>query len=247
MNVTISTGLLLVLLASYTYAQPVLRENQFEGYVISEDSARTEVIIEVEDHTYPWAYQQDVMFFDKSKVTGTRVKREEKKFCLPGEYIEYGFNGRRFVAIQYYVASKGEDNAIKSAIGKFKSEKNTDFFAEVVREGRVSLLKFHIPPVISDEDYDDPKIMEDFIKESADGYDILVRSDILGPKAIQDADFEKYFEGCAFVLKKYDEGRYTIKPSKGLKGLLASNALSGQKLLQAAERVLGDYDQRCNK
>jgi hypothetical protein len=228
-------------------AQTKLRENQYEGYVILEDSSRMEVIIEVEDNTYPWAYQQDILFFDTSKATGVRVKREEKKYCLPGEYIEYGFNGRRFVAIQYYVKSKGEDNAITTAIGKFKNEKNTDFFAEVMREGQVSLLKFYIPPVISDEDYDDPTIIQDYIKDSENSYDILLLKGDMPAKPIQDADFDSYFKGCAFVLKKYEEGRYTLKPSKGLKGLLSSNALSGQKLMQAAERIVNDFDQRCGK
>jgi hypothetical protein len=247
MNRILTVLLCIVVFLCETNAQLKLRDNQFEGYVISEDSTRTEVIIEVEDSRYPWAFQQEILFFDKSKATGVRLKREEKKYCLPGEYIEYGFNGRRFLAIQYYVKSKGEDNAIASAIGKFKSDKNTDFFAEVVREGQVALLKFYIPPFISDEDYEDPSIIEGYIKDSENGYDILLKKFDTPAKSIQDADFEDYFKGCAFVLKKYDEGRYTIKPSKGLKGLLSSNSLFGQKLMQAAERIVNDFDQRCGK
>ena len=122
-------------ISNQVIGQKSLKPNQFEGYTISVDGIRKECIIEVEDHTFPWAFQENVRVFDKSLLGGTRIKREQKTVITAGEIIEYGYAGKRFVHVSYYVKGEKEDNKLKSAFGKFKDEKNTEFFAEVIKEG----------------------------------------------------------------------------------------------------------------
>ncbi|MBC7884702.1 MAG: hypothetical protein H7X99_04465, partial [Saprospiraceae bacterium] len=148
------------------FAQKSLKPNQFEGYIISSDSVRKEVIIEIENNNFPWSFQENVKFFDKSLLSNSRIKREDKKVCLPGEYIEYGYAGKKYVYVNYYVKSKEEDNILKSTYGKIKGDKNTDFFAEVFKDGKLFLMKFYLPPVISDEDYEDDAKLQQYVDES---------------------------------------------------------------------------------
>ncbi|MGA1173672.1 MAG: MBL fold metallo-hydrolase, partial [Ilumatobacteraceae bacterium] len=58
---------------------------------------------------------------------------------------------------------------------------------------------------------DDAEIIEDYIKDAENGYDVLLKKHGLPAKSIQDADFDDYFKGCAFVLKKYKD--FPIKNS----------------------------------
>ena len=88
------------------------------------DGTRKEGIIEVEDHTFPWAFQENIRTFDKSLLGNSRIKREQKTLITAGDIIEYGFAGKRFVHVSYYVKGDKEDNKLKSAFGKFKDEKN---------------------------------------------------------------------------------------------------------------------------
>ncbi|MBK7634073.1 MAG: hypothetical protein IPJ13_07055 [Saprospiraceae bacterium] len=123
---------------------------------------------------------------------------------IPGEIIEYGFENKRFMHVSYYVKGKGED-ILKATAEKFKGDKNTDYFAEIVHDGKIKLLRFYIPPVIADEDYDDKSIMEKYIQNARDGYDILISREGLGTKAIQEINVKSFFEDCPFILNKFEK------------------------------------------
>lgn len=243
------SSLLLILLHTQAICQGKSRTNQFEGYIITADSLRKEVAIEVEDIKQPWSFQQEVRYFDKALLQGGRVKREQKKECLPGEVIEYGFQDRKFVHVQYYIKGADEDNKFKETFGKFKGEKNIDFFAEVLRSDAVSVAKFHIPPVIADDDYDSDEKMESHIKTCTEQYDLLVFRKGVKPISISDVSFKEFFADCPFVLKKYDEERYKLKPVKGIKAGIKSvfspDKLMGIKLMTAVDGILADYDTKC--
>jgi hypothetical protein len=246
---------LLILLGILSFAlqgicQKKGKDNQFLGYIITADSVRQEVAIEVEDIRQPWSFQQDVKYFDKSLLTGARVKRELKKDCIPGEIIAYGFENRQFIYVQYYIKGTDEDNRIKEAFGKFKGEKNVDFFAEVIQEGTISAARFHIPPVIGEEDYDQAETMQAHIDKSAAEFDILVYRKGFSPVSVSDISFKEFFADCPLILRKYEEKRYKIQPVKGIKANIVSifnpDKLLGDKLQIAVKPILRDYE-TCSK
>lgn len=242
-----SIFLIFCLSISLASAQKTNTENRFEGYIIYADGSRKEGIIEVEDSTFPWAFQENIKIFDKSLLSAGRVKREQKTNCIPGEIIEYGFMGRRFIQVSYYVKGPEEDNIIKSSFGKFKGEKNTDFFAEIYKPGKVSLLKFFIPPTLTDEDYDDADVMNKHVEQSKTSFDILITKQGEKPKSIDDISIKGFFKDCAFVVDRYNNGKYKIKPGKSLKAMFKSEKLPGDKLEEAAIDILSDYETHCSK
>ncbi len=238
--------LTLIFCTKHIEAQTKLRDNQFEGYIITADGTRSEVAIEIEDHTLPWTFQDDVKYYDRSLLTGARVKRELKKNMIAGEIIEYGFADKRFIHINYFVKGKGDD-VLKSTMDKLKGEKNTDFFAEVIKEGNIQLLKFYWPPVISDDDYDDDATVNKITTEAKQNFDILIARSGHKPKAIQEINYKTFFEDCAFVINKFENKRYKFTPTSGLKKLLKSDSLSGAKLESASMAIYDDYIQKCDK
>lgn len=233
------------------YSQNKIRDNQFSGYIITADSAKKDVAIEVEDSKQPWSFQQDVRYFDKGLLNGSRVKRELKKECVPGEVIEYGFQNRRFVHVRYYIKGADEDNRLKEAIGKFKDEKNIDFFAEVTQEGEVSAARFHIPPIIGEDDIDQADVMQEHIDKCREEFDILIFRKGFSPVSISDVSFEKFFFDCPVVVKKYEEKRYKIQPAKGIRDRVVSifnpEKLMGDKLQIAVNTIMRDYQNLCKK
>ncbi len=227
------------------FAQSHLKDNQKLGYIIDHEGNKTEVVIEVEDASFPWAFQYDLKYFDPSLLDGTRVKRELKKELYAEEFVEYGFDDRRFLAVNYYIKDKGED-IFQSTLGKIKGDKNTAYFAEIVHSGPIQLLRFYFPPQPDDEEdmYDEAKLKE-FIKASASNYDILIYKQGQEIKPIQEINVKTYFTDCPFVLKKFDENRYKLKPKSGLKKVLGGDGLSGLKLENASMTVIRDYENKC--
>ena len=233
-----------ILATNISFSQAKLRDNQKTGYIILSDGSKNEVAIEVDDAAQPWTFQSGIRYYDKALLTGTRIKREQKKDVVPGEVVEYGFENRRFLYVNYYVKGKGED-ALKATAERFKGDKNTDFFAEIIHEGKVQLLKFYLPPDISDDDYDDDAIIQKYIKDAEEGYDILIKREGVSSKAIQEINVKTFFEDCPFVLNKFEKDLYKIKPVSGLKKLIAKDGLSGIQLENASLKVVKDYDDRC--
>lgn len=231
---------------SFALCQKTLRDNQFEGYIIAFDGTRSEVAIEIEDASQPWTFQDGVKYYDKGLLTGARVKRELKKDLIAGEIIEYGFGQRRFVHVNYLVKGKGDD-ILKTSMDKIKGEKNTDYFAEIIKDGTIQLLKFYQPPVISDEDYDDAALVTKLTTESKETFDILISREGIKAKSIQEINYKTYFEDCPFVLNKFENKRYKINPTSGLKKLLKSDGISGVKLEAAAIAIIDDYNLKCLK
>ncbi|MBK9735372.1 MAG: hypothetical protein IPO92_10540 [Saprospiraceae bacterium] len=213
-HINIALFLLFVISAS---GQKALKPNQFEGYTISFDGVRTDGIIEIADINQPWDFQEKVKFFDKSLLAHSRIKREDKIVVTPGEIVEYGINGKRYVHVHYYVKSKGEDNIFKSTLGKIKDEKITDFFAEVYKDGKISWMKFYLPPTISEEDEDSEETMKEYIETSLATYEILVSKEGEKPKSLEDINVGDFFSDCELIGKKYSEGKYKMKPNKSIK------------------------------
>ncbi len=233
-------------LTSALVGQTKLRDNQLEGYIITADGTKSEVAIEIEDVNLPWTFQDDVKYYDRALLTGARVKRELKKSLIAGEIIEYGFANRRFVHVYYHVKGKGDD-VLKSTMDKIKGEKNMDFFAEIIKDGKIQLLKFYQPPVITDEDYDDDELIKKITTEAKENFDILIARDGQKAKPIQEISYKTFFEDCPFVVNKFENKRYKFTPTSGIKKLLKSDGLSGAKLESAANLVVDDYMTKCAK
>jgi len=231
---------------SPVFCQKTLRDNQFEGYIIAIDSTRSEVAIEIEDASQPWTFQDGVKYYDRGLLTGARVKRELKKDLIAGEILEYGFGQRRFTHVNYLVKGKGDD-VLKTTMDKIKGEKNTDYFAEIIKDGKIQLLKFYQPPVISDEEYDDAELVAKLTTESKETFDILIAREGLKAKSIQEINYKTYFEDCPFVLNKFENKRYKINPTSGIKKFLKSDGISGMKLEAAAITIVDDYNLKCLK
>lgn len=225
-------------------SQVKLKENQKEGYIISADGTRTEVAIEVEDPTQPWTFQSDVRYYDRALLTGARIKRELKNIAYPGEIIEYGFENRRFLHVNYYVKGKDED-VFTSTVEKIKGDKATDYFAEVIHDGKIQLLRFYVPPVIVEGDYENEEVMSAYTKESEAGYDIIIKKDGVGTKAIQEMNVKVFFEDCPIILNRFEKNLYKIKPKSGIKKLLSDDTIYGIKLENAAMTVIRDYENKC--
>ncbi len=229
-----------------SFSQKTLKDNQKEGYIIMADGSRSEVAIEVEDATQPWTYQEGIKYYDRALLTGGRVKRELKKSLVAGEIIEYGFGDRRFIYVNYHVKNKGDD-VIKSTVEKIKGDKNSDFFAEIITDGKIRLLKFYQPPVITDADYDDEALIKKITDEAKETYDILISREGIVAKSIQEINYKTFFEDCPAVVKKFDDKRYKIQPVSGIKKLLKSEGLTGPKLELAAKTIVDDYTLKCGK
>jgi len=220
-------------------------DNRFEGYVVYSDGTRKDQVIEVEDPALPWTFQYDVRTFDKALLAAGKIKKEQKKALDPIKVKEYGFGNRKFVAVSYYIKGDGEDNILKSAYGKFKGDKNTDFFAEVIRDGKVKMLKFYIPPIITDEDYEDDKVVAEKENKAKSTFDILLVRDGFKPESIDGVSFKTFFSDCDAVVKKYEANKYRVKPGKSLKSMFKGDKLPGARLEEAALQVLADYDASC--
>lgn len=229
------------------FAQIKLKANQMEGYVISSESSRKEVIIEVEDINFPWAFQQNVKYYDKSLLAGGRVKREDKKLCVPGVIVEFGTQKRKFIFVNHSAKVSSNKNKLNAAISKFKEDENTDFFSEVIHDGKIQLLKFYNIPEISDADYDNEAIIQTCINDSNEKFDILLAKKGFSPKSVSDLNFNKFFDECPAVLNKFEHGEYVIKPSKGLKAFFGKEGLSGLKLEMAVNEIIQDYEENCGK
>lgn len=223
-------------------AQPVLRDNQFEGYIIDSNGEKSEVIIEVEDITQPWTFQQDIMYFDKSLATGSRVKREFKKHALAGDIIEYGIPNRKFIYVNYYIKEEDENNIFATKLNKFKDEKVTDFFAEVIDDRSIKVLKFYWP--IQEEDENEVPVST---TEQEIIFDILLEREGHKAQSINDISFKEFFSDCTFVFNKYKDEKYRIKPRKGLGKITRSSDLMGSKLEAATERIIQDYYTKCSQ
>lgn len=232
-----------VLFSIFGYSQPLLKGNQMVGYIISADGTKSEVGLEIEDETLPWTFQHDVRYFDKSLLTGKRIKRELKTVAIPGEIVEYGFGDRRFKAVTYNLSSK-EGDILQSTLESIKGEAIKGFFAEVIHEGPITLMKFYLPPNIEDDE--DPDALKSYVSTVSKSYDILIQRGNLTAKPIQNINVNSYFEDCPFVLQKFKEKKYPFNPSSGLKKLLSKSELSGIKLENAAKKVLQDFDTKCN-
>lgn len=228
------------------FSQDAMRSNQMDGYIISADGTRTEVGLEIEDEELPWTFQTDVRYFDRSLLTGDRVRKEHKTVAEPGEVVEYGFDGRRFIAVIYNTYAQG-GNIFKNTLESIKGDGDEGYFAEVVTEGDIQLLRFYLPPEIDDEDYDSPRAMERYIKDAIKTYDILIYKDGLPIKPVQSIKIKTYFGDCDFVMKKFKDKRYKINPSTGFKKVFSGDDLSGTRLENAAKKVAEDYQSKCGK
>ncbi len=239
------TFLLLVLISNHTHGQIKLRPNQYEGYILMADSRKKDIIIEVEDAGLPWTFQEKVKYFDKSLATGVRIKRENKKDIIPGEVVEYGFGARKFIYVNHHVKDKKDKNIVSSAFSKFKDEKNSDFFIEVIKDDKIQVLIFYVAPKISDEDYENDDIMDKYKKTSEATFDILLSKKDTKPTSVSDINFKSFFADCLFVVKKFEDGKYEIKPSKGLNVFFTKGGLGGSELLSAVNFILKDYADNC--
>lgn len=107
------------------------------------------------------------------------------------------------------------------------------------------MLKFYIPPVITDEDYEDDKVVAEKENKAKGTFDILLVRDDFKPESIDGVSFKTFFSDCDVVGKKYEDGKYRMKPGKSLKAMFKGDKLPGIKLEEAALHVMADYDTSC--
>lgn len=231
------------------FSQTALKENQFEGYIIKKNGDRMEGIVEIDNINHPWSFQETIKFFDKALLNGEKVKKSDKLECKPGDVIEYGIGEKRFVLVSYTNTNQAGGNALTAGLGALKSATQTKHFAEVYREGKVSLYRFYNSPpeayvTVGDEQ---ARQMDDFIKDCKTNYDILIEKGEEKAKSFDDISIKKFFKDCEFVVNKYKDEKYTKKPVKGLKSMIKSALLRGEPLAAAAMEMIVDYEANCAK
>jgi len=230
-------------------AQSELKENQFEGYVIKADGKRMDGIVEIKNISHPWSFQETVLFFDKSLLDNEKVKKKEKTECRPGEYVEYGFQDRRYALVSYTNLNQASGGTTTTAMSVMKGATQTKFFAEVFREGKVSLYRFYNSPPdfwVTTGDAQAQE-MQTFIRDCKENFDILIEKEGEKAKAFGGISVKKFFKDCDFVVQKYEDKKYTKKPVKGLKSAFASENLRGDALANAAMEMITDYEAECAK
>lgn len=238
---------LFVLVNEVSFSQQNLKDNQFEGYVIMKNGDRKEGIIEVKNINHPWSFQETIKFFDKEMLNKEKVKKSDKSEIKPGEAVEYGFAGKRFALVSYTNNNQAEGNALTTGLGALKSATQTKHFAEVYREGKISLYRFYSSPpdfYVTSGDAE-AKNMAAFIEECKTTFDILIEKGEEKAKAFDDINIKKFFKDCEFVVKKYEDKKYTKQPVKGLKSMIKSALLRGEALAAAALEMIVDYEANC--
>lgn len=231
------------------FSQESLKANQFEGYIIMKNGDRKEGIIEIKNIHHPWSFQETIKFFDKSLLNGDKVKAKDKKEYSPGEVIEYGFGEKRYVLVSYTNNNQAEGGTLTSGLSALKSATQTKHFAEVYREGKVSLYRFYNSPpdFYTTSGAAEAQKMEDFIRDCKTNYDILIEKGEEKAKSFEDVSVKKFFKDCELVVKKYEDGKYTKKPVKGLKSMISAGLLRGEALAASAMEMIIDYEANCSK
>ncbi|MCB9308830.1 MAG: hypothetical protein H6567_02080 [Lewinellaceae bacterium] len=244
-------SILSVLIFSFgtVFSQQELKENQFEGYIIMKNGDRRDGIIEISNINLPWSFQETIKFFDKSLLDNKKVKKSEKEECKPGDVIEYGIEGRRYLVVSYSNKNNVDGNALNSAIGLAKNLSQTKFYAELYREGKVSLYRFYNSPpefyITSGEQ--EGKDMHEYIEKCKNEFDILIEKGEEKAKAFDDVNIKKFFKDCDYVVKKYQDKKYTKQPVKGLKSMVQQSFIRGDALAAAAMEMIEDYEANCAK
>jgi hypothetical protein len=238
-----------ILFTSSVFSQAELKENQFEGYIIQKNGTKKEGIIEIKNIRQPWSFQEPFKFFDKSLLGNDKIKKSDKMECIPGEVIEYGFGDKRYVLVNYVNNNQAEGGTLTTGLSALKNATQTKYFAEVYREGKVSLFRFYNSPpefyVTSGED--EAAKMRDFIEDCKKNYDILIEKGEEKAKSFEQISIKKFFKDCPFVIKKYEDNLYTKKPVKGLKSMIKDSLLRGEPLAAAALEMIVDYEANCMK
>lgn len=230
-------------------AQMELKENQFEGYVVKADGSKMEGIVEIKNIKQPWSFQETILFFDKSLLDNEKVKKKEKTECKPGEYIEYGIQDKRYGLVSYTNMNQASGGTTTTAMSVMKATTQNKFFAEIYREGKVSLYRFYNSPPdfwVTSGDAQAQE-MESFIRDCKENFDILIEKEGEKAKAFGGITVKKFFKDCDFVVQKYEDKKYTKKPIRGLKSALSSESLRGDALANAAMEMITDYESECAK
>lgn len=243
-------NLLLLLMTTITIAQTELKENQFEGYIITNDGKKVEGIVEINNIKYPWSFQESILFFDKSLLEDNeKVKRKEKSKYKPGDITEYGFGDKRFVSISYNDNNTLDNNDVNETLGMIKSVTKTKYFAEVYYSGNISIYRFYSSPTGFSVHAGEQQMKEydEYIEKCITTYNILIEREGEKAKAFDDINIKKFFKDCSVVVKKYENNEYTKKPVKGLKSLVKDAMLRGEPLLEAVLEIVNDYEKNCSK
>jgi hypothetical protein len=244
-------GFLILFIIQIGNSQTVLKENQFEGYIVMKNGDKKEGIIEIGNISLPWSYQEDVKFFDKAVLSKPKVKKDDKMECKPGEVIEYGIGTSKFMLVEYQNmdGSANNVNGLTAGLSALKNATQTKYFAELFREGKISVYKFYNSPPGFYATSGDAQAanMDALIHDCKTKYDILIEKDGEKAKSFEGISIKKFFKDCEMVVKKYDEGKYTKKPVKGLKSYVKSGMLKGEALANSANEMIVDYEANCAK
>lgn len=239
----------LVLFLGTAFSQQTLNDNQFEGYIILKNGEKKEGIVEIGNINKPWSFQETIKFFDKSLLEKEKVKKDDKLECKPGEVVEYGIPGRRFLFVTYTNNNNVDGNALTSGIGMLKNATQTKFFAELYREGKVSVYRFYnSPPDFAFTSGDEEaRALSNYKEKCLREFDILIEKGEEKAKAFDEVNIKKFFKDCEFVVQKYEDKKYTRQPVKGLKSMMKKAMLKGDALAAAAMEMIEDYEAQCAK
>lgn len=262
--------LLLALMAnlSVCFAQTELKlaDDEAEGYIIDSKGTKHEgIIILASSGHNPWENQDRVYVVDKAvyqAANGKFSKKDRKKFEAK-EVKEYVAGKRKFMAVKYnniQGAAKtgtGGTSRLTAIAGAAKNLASSEFMAEVITEGKITLYRFYNSPPPVGVSLGESQAAESarIEKECREIYDILYVKEGSKDKAKAVArpgevsagkePFKDVIEDCKDVLKKYEDGTYTMKPlKKGLKGMI-NEAMSGKSLEEKVVEIIADYNKIC--
>lgn len=228
----------------HLYGQSAPSANQFHGYIIFEDGTRQDVALDVEDINEPWTFHKEVKYFSRDLLDGRRISRDKKTTIHPDNIIEFGFDNRVFRPVEYFVQKENEP--LNKAWQKVTGKGLTTIFAELIYvENGFELFK--VFPIPFMDDYEEDNNNSAMILESKNKFDILIAKKDYKPKSCNDVELTMLFADCQFVVDKFTNEKYTLKPKSKLKKALNNDQILGEKLEVSIKKMLSDYSTKCGK
>ena len=220
-----------VLIFSIVSAQKDLGEFQHYATVIHLDGTEKEVIL-LQNLKYPWVYQKKISTVDKEVFESIeKIKKKNKTFYKPGDIKGYR------IGTQLHETQKYSD---LSALGM--ASLPTDYFLEVVVNGKIKIYKFYQAPYI--ESGSEPLSSEELNQKFLENPLILIWKEGEKTRETSLVKIEKYFGDNERVMEKYAKGEYgntVADPDKRALGKLLDKA--GDDKEQILIQMAMDYNQ----
>lgn len=214
---------LFVLLTNIAFSQVEKKANQFDGYIIKNDSTKIEGVIEINgSETYPWLNQNSVKYIPKEAFLNKKVKSKDKTKYDPKDLLEYCAGNREFETKKYANLLEGGAAVLPQR-----------YFMERLVNGTISVYVYYESP---------PDVQVGTPEEIEAEYnrcrikDILIQKGEEKLKNLAFVDIMEYISDCPEVKEKYVNGDYGIIPKndgtkEGLGKVFASLGDDVQKII----------------